>query len=71
MKELRAEDRKRNLLSAFGPGRDSPQGKRILIADDIYTTGSTMDAAAAVLKEEGAEAVFFTVLAAGRDYADG
>ena len=35
-------------------GRDLVEGKRILLADDIYTTGSTMDAASGELLAAGA-----------------
>ncbi|PLT31063.1 ComF family protein [Peribacillus deserti] len=41
------------------------QGKRVLILDDIYTTGSTLRHAAKMLKEAGAEEVSSITLARG------
>jgi len=39
--------------------------KRVLLCDDVFTTGATMDAAAKVLKEGGAKEVWGFVLAQG------
>ena len=38
----------------------------ILVVDDVYTTGSTMDAMAICLTEAGAQAVYFLTVCAGR-----
>ena len=38
----------------------------IVIIDDIYTTGSTIDAMTGVLKEAGIKKVFFLSLTIGR-----
>ena len=35
------------------------KGENIVLIDDIYTTGSTLDEAARVLKKAGAENVYF------------
>lgn len=35
------------------------KGENIVLIDDIYTTGSTLDEAARVLKKAGAEKVYF------------
>lgn len=53
-KELNPAGRIYNLDRAFYARRDLVEGKRILLADDIYTTGSTMDAASGELLAAGA-----------------
>ena len=40
--------------------------RSVLLVDDVYTTGSTMDEAARVLKAAGVEHVFFVVLCSGK-----
>ena len=58
-KTLSDRERKNNLKKALKIGVDGVQWKRVLVVDDIYTTGSTVDAAAAVLRE--ARTVFLTL----------
>ena len=53
---LSPEERRRNLQGCFAVTRDV-RGKSIVLADDIFTTGTTFSAAAAALKEAGAETV--------------
>lgn len=43
------------------------QGRRLLLVDDIYTTGATASAAAMALKRKGAAAVYVLTVAAGHD----
>ena len=63
-KEQDAAGRRRNLKGAFEITRRI-EGKRILVIDDVYTTGSTMDEIAGCLKKSGAGAVFFLTLCSG------
>ena len=53
---LSPEERRRNLQDCFAV-TGIVRGKSIVLVDDIFTTGATFSAAAAVLKEAGAETV--------------
>ena len=57
-KELGRMERRRNMEEAFACGTDRPLPERILLVDDILTTGSTADAIAHVLRQRGAKEVF-------------
>lgn len=70
MKGLGAFERHENLQGAFAvSGRNHYEicGKRILLVDDIYTTGSTMDACSCMLHQQGADKVVFVTFACGPD----
>ena len=58
MKELNSTKRKKNLLKAFSLQNNVVQFRKVLIVDDIYTTGTTMDEVAKVLKEGGVDEIF-------------
>ncbi|MBO5094245.1 MAG: ComF family protein [Lachnospiraceae bacterium] len=62
---LNREMRQNNLKKAFKLCRNDVKLNTIIVIDDIYTTGSTIDAAAAVLREAGIKEVYFIALAAG------
>lgn len=59
---LSKNEREKNLLNAFAIcskiDYNIVRDKSILIIDDIYTTGSTMEACANVLKNKGAKAIY-------------
>lgn len=64
-KELNDRQRKDNLKGAFKLKVNIVEYKKILLVDDIYTTGSTIDAAAECLIEKGAEKIFFLTICIG------
>ena len=57
LKDLKPEEREKNISGAFSL-EDMPY-KRVLLVDDILTTGTTLNECARVLKAAGAERVFF------------
>ena len=63
-KKLSAAERKQNLREAFQI-TERMDGLSILVMDDVYTTGSTIEAMAHVLKGAGADRVFFVTLCMG------
>jgi len=78
--ELSQEEREENVLGAFSiknedynPPTTLPsfgrapiiKNKKILLVDDVFTTGSTMEEAAKVLNEGGAKEVWGVVIARG------
>ncbi|HUM82675.1 MAG TPA: ComF family protein [Lachnospiraceae bacterium] len=65
MKNLGAAERAANLSGAFIPGKGFRPVRSVLLIDDIYTTGTTVDSAAAALKECGVSDVFFVSLCIG------
>ena len=63
-KELGPAERRKNLEGAFALAKPGQMKYcRILLVDDIYTTGSTVDAIASLLKVNGAEQVDFVCAA--------
>lgn len=61
-----AEARRRNVRGAFQvpkPCRAVVKGKRVLLVDDVLTTGATASASARALKRAGAASVFVLALA--------
>lgn len=68
LKNQTEEQRKNNLKNAFLIKANGVQLKKILLVDDIYTTGSTIDEAARTLKEGGANEVFFISISLGNGF---
>jgi ComF family protein len=54
-RELTRIERRRNVAAAFSAARPSPG--RIVLVDDVYTTGATANAAASALRKAGARQV--------------
>lgn len=69
-KQLSVQERKNNLKNAFKMNRNVVKLKRILLIDDIYTTGSTIDAAALALKQAGASDIFYLCISIGQGQQD-
>lgn len=62
--KLSREDRKRNVCGVYRPlSSGTIQGKRILLIDDIVTTGATLGECAKELLEAGAQAVTCAAIA--------
>jgi ComF family protein len=59
---LRLEDRRRNVRGVFAARRRF-DGRHVLLVDDVLTSGSTLDEAAAALKRAGAARVTNLVVA--------
>ncbi|MEN8240689.1 MAG: phosphoribosyltransferase family protein [Chloroflexota bacterium] len=55
--------RQQNVTGAFKAESKEVSGKRVLLIDDILTTGATLNACAVALKQAGADRVFSLTLA--------
>ena len=67
MRIMSASERQNNLKKAFHAYGNSVRLKSIMLIDDIYTTGATIDACAGALLEAGAKEVSFLTLAIGEN----
>ena len=65
-KELNPAERLRNLQQAFGAGQLPDGVSTVILVDDIYTTGSTMEACARILLSMGVKEVYGLTLCVGR-----
>ena len=59
-------ERKNNLKNAFKVSRNIVKYRRILLVDDIYTTGSTIDAIASEIKKTGIQDIYFLSVCIGK-----
>lgn len=64
-KELAGSERQNNLKKAFKLTENDVKLNTIVIIDDIYTTGSTVDEIAGILRRAGVRYVYFAALSAG------
>jgi ComF family protein len=64
--KLTAEERSKNLEGAFVWTLPYQPPDNVILVDDVYTTGATMNECASILKRAGARRVWGVVLAAGQ-----
>lgn len=65
-KELSPQERLQNLSEAFYVEGDITGIKKVILIDDIYTTGSTIEACTRVLKQAGVEQVYYMSICIGK-----
>jgi len=68
MKELNDKERRKNIKGSFKITKSMIQLNKILLLDDIFTTGSTVDEVSKVLKTYGVKSVYALTLCVGRGY---
>ena len=65
-KNLKGKERQNNLKNAFKIRQNDVKLKTVIVVDDIYTTGATMDEIAGCLKRAGVKEVYCISLAVGK-----
>ena len=60
---LSAEERRENMKGAFSARAKQVKGRRVLLMDDVATTGATLDSAAQALCDAGASEVYALTVA--------
>ena len=67
-KKMNARGRRTNLRNAFRVRDGFAPVQSVLLIDDIYTTGNTIDCAARELKKAGVQKVYFLTISIGQGY---
>lgn len=62
-KDLQYRERFINILGRYVPKGSAARGRKVLIVDDVFTTGATINECARVLREAGAEKVYGVTIA--------
>lgn len=65
-KSLEASMRRKNVENSFEGREGDWQIRRLLVIDDVYTTGSTIDAVSVEAKRHGVENIYFLTVCIGR-----
>lgn len=66
-KELTRQERRKNLRGVFEFTKAKSIYERVLIIDDIYTTGATMDEVSQILRENKTKFIYFLTICVGRN----
>lgn len=67
-KELNDRERNNNIENAFQIDKNGVRYKCVVLVDDIYTTGATIDECALTLKAGGADRVYFMTVCVGNGF---
>ncbi len=67
-KKLDDKGRRKNLKKAFEVRKSCEMPKVVLVIDDIYTTGATLQEISRILLNEGVEKVFFMTISIGQGF---
>lgn len=62
--KLKGEERRKNLQNAFSINdKIKIENKKVLLIDDVYTTGSTINEVSKLLKKNGCDDIYFATIA--------
>lgn len=67
-KELDYVERKNNLQSAFVLSNQKKHYRKVLLVDDIYTTGATINSCSKILCDSGIKEIYYTSICIGKGY---
>lgn len=67
-KQVKHSERRSNIRNAFSLSQAFRPVKTVLLIDDIYTTGNTINEAARILWEAGVQNIYFLTISIGQGY---